>query len=727
MQDSQGEWKYLKGAAEVRTSEMTISADEIDFNSDSAWAYARGHVRFHQFASGDIVNADHAEYNLKTEEGKFYIVTGTSPAKMMTGPGVLGTSNPFYFQGEWADRFKSRMILHRGYITDCKVPKSWWTFHASLFDIVPGERAVARSTVFRVRHVPIFYLPYFRRPLGKNARQSGFLTPTFGHSTTRGFIYGAGYYWAINPSFDMDYILQYFSLRGPAHTVDFRGKPNSTSDFSFGLYGVQDKGISAGQQGYVPGGNNEQGGYEFHVSGRTQLLGFTGRLDFNYLSSFIFAAAFTNNFSPQENSIGFLQRHFNNDIYSLNFVINRKQVFENFSDNNQQVLLQKLPNVEASSRLQQILHGKLPIWFSFDASGGILSRREPLSQVTNSAIVQTGLMPRSDFRPTVSSAFSFAGFSLYPSVTFEATDYGSRYTTDTSTAVVIAKENLFRKDADFVLDFRLPSLERTYSPVKWLHLGDNLKHVIEADAQYEYVTGVNQFQRVIHFDETDIISNTNQLTVGLTNRFYTKDKKGNVREVVTWRLRYARYFDPTFGNTVLAGQRNVNLAQDELTPFTFLDGPRSYSPVVSSLYFNPYSFLGIEYRADYDPFHEKFLDHALNVSGRYSKYYFGVGETAISASPILFPAGTNQVFFSGGLGNSNRRGINAGAQVNYDIDNHRLTFSLYQFTYNTDCCGFSVQLRRINNIVRNDNEYLFSFVVANIGAFGSLPRQNRIF
>jgi len=38
-----------------------------------------------------------------------------------------------------------------------------------------------------------------------------------------------------------------------------------------------------------------------------------------------------------------------------------------------------------------------------------------------------------------------------------------------------------------------------------------------------------------------------------------------------------------------------------------------------------------------------------------------------------------------------------------------------------------VQLRRINNIVRNDNEYLFSFVVANIGAFGSLPRQNRIF
>jgi hypothetical protein len=29
--------------------------------------------------------------------------------------------------------------------------------------------------------------------------------------------------------------------------------------------------------------------------------------------------------------------------------------------------------------------------------------------------------------------------------------------------------------------------------------------------------------------------------------------------------------------------------------------------------------------------------------------------------------------------------------------------------------------------VRNDNQYLFSFSVANIGSVGTLPRQNRIF
>ena len=70
-QKSEGEWKYLKGASRSAPSEMTITADEIDFNEDTAWAYARGHVHLEHYATGDILNANHAEYNLKTEEDSF--------------------------------------------------------------------------------------------------------------------------------------------------------------------------------------------------------------------------------------------------------------------------------------------------------------------------------------------------------------------------------------------------------------------------------------------------------------------------------------------------------------------------------------------------------------------------------------------------------------------------------------------------------------------------------
>jgi LPS-assembly protein len=744
-QDSQGEWKYLKGAAEIRTSEMTITGDEIDFNEDTAWAYARGHVHLVHFATGDILNADHAEYNLRTEEGKFFDVTGSSPTRIITSPGLLTTTNPFYYQGQWADRIKGRLILHEGFITDCKIPKPWWVFEGPVFDIVPGQRAIARRSIFRVKHIPVLYVPYFRRTLGKSERQSGFLSPDAGHSTVEGYIYGTGYYWAINRSYDLDYLFNYYTLRGTGHNIDFRGKPNSVTTFTFSFYGVQDRGIQPGETNYqVPpatGPNpNKQGGIQFEASAKTEIFGFRGRLDINYLSSFPFAAAFTNNFSPQQNSIGFLQRHFDNDIYALNLVFSRNEVYESFSTDAKPVVIQKLPTVETSSRLQQILQGKIPLWFSFNAAGGLISRNEPATSAT--PVIATGLLnQRTDIKPTVSSAFSFAGFSLYPSVSFEATDYSKDYSSNSESTATIASANLFRHDADFVADFRLPSLEKTFTPPKWLRLGEKVRHVIEAEAQYEYVTGINQFDKVIHYDGTDIVSDTNQITIGLTNRLYKKDKKGNVNEFFTWRIRQARYFDPTFGGTVTtSGQRYVNLAQEQITPYTFLDGPRRYSPIVSSLTVNPYTFFGLTYETSYDPLHHRFDNQTFTANIHHSKYILDVGDTAITTYQIygigtnqllpdsqqLFPL-TNQGYFRIGYGSTNRQGFNVAAQVFYDFLHDEVTFSEYQASYNSNCCGFSIELRRVHNIIRDDDQYLFSFSVANIGSIGTLPRQSRIF
>ena len=50
-----------------------------------------------------------------------------------------------------------------------------------------------------------------------------------------------------------------------------------------------------------------------------------------------------------------------------------------------------------------------------------------------------------------------------------------------------------------------------------------------------------------------------------------------------------------------------------------------------------------------------------------------------------------------------------------------------QDTYNTDCCGFSLQYSRYNFTVLNDNQFRFAFTIANIGSFGTLQRQQRIF
>ena len=101
---------------------------------------------------------------------------------------------------------------------------------------------MARRSVFRLRKVPLFYTPYFYKSLERAPRKSGFLPPNLGNSNRRGLMLGGGYYWAINRSYDASYRTQWFTQRGFAHNVDFRGKPSEDTDFNFLLYGVQDKG-----------------------------------------------------------------------------------------------------------------------------------------------------------------------------------------------------------------------------------------------------------------------------------------------------------------------------------------------------------------------------------------------------------------------------------------------------------------------------------------------------
>jgi LPS-assembly protein len=80
-----------------------------------------------------------------------------------------------------------------------------------------------------------------------------------------------------------------------------------------------------------------------------------------------------------------------------------------------------------------------------------------------------------------------------------------------------------------------------------------------------------------------------------------------------------------------------------------------------------------------------------------------------------------------GYGSSLRKGLNVATTAYYDYQRGLLEFLFSQATYNTDCCGFSLQFRRFSFGIRNENQYLLSFSIANVGSFGNLRRQDRIF
>lgn len=735
-QEREGSRYRLQGMAEIETAEMLLRADEIDYDQETGAAEARGHVHFINFTSGEQLWAERIDYNTKDSSGTFYRVRGAAYGKIDYRPGILRTENPFFFQGDWAEKIRQRYLLHKASITNCNGVNPWWRLDATLIDVVPGQRAIAHRTWFRLRGVPIFYAPAFYKDLREGARRSGFLTPSVGNSNRRGLMYGLGYFWAISRSYDLSYRPQYFTQRGLAHTVDFRARPTQNSELSAFVYGIRDRGRLAG------GTRIREGGYLVAVQGRAALpAGFYARGTVNYLSNFAFRQAFTESFNEavfsEVNSAVNVSRDW--AAYTFNAVFTRQENFQSAAPGDT-IMIRKLPQLELDSRERELVRGPLPVWLSWTASAGLLQRSQPLFQTRQ-------FVERFDLAPRLMTALHWKEFHLAPYVSLRETHWGSSFRTaaERELGMQVSGQGVHRFTREAGAELLLPALVRIFQAPAWM--GRRLKHSIEPRVSFRTVAGANRFDRLVRFDELELISDTTELEWSLAQRLWSKGRDNVVLDRLTWEIRQKRFFDPDFGGAVVAGQRNVVASAAELTGYAFLDRPRRSSPVVSALRAQPYGSLGLEWRADYDPLRGRFTNSSFTLDTRSQNYFLSFGHTKVSCVPLsdveaiereafcrTAPSGqilsppSNQFRGTLGLGNENRRGWNAGVYGVYDYSIGVLQYINTQVTYNTECCAFSGQYRRFNFGARSgENQFRLALVIANIGSFGTLKRQERLF
>jgi LPS-assembly protein len=709
-QETDGDLRHLRGHVHMESIDKRFDADIVDYNDDTGDLEAWGNIRYENFLDGTKLSCDHLTYNINTESGIFYNVKGTSEPTIISRPGLLTTNNPFYFEGKWGERRDGKYYIHDGFVTDCRIPKPWWRLTSTKFDIDPNNRAITHRAVFHVRTVPIFYFPIYYKSLKKLPRQSGFMTPNVGHSSTFGEMLGLAYYWAISRSYDTLARIQYFTSRGPAETVEFRGKVLPGTDFSFNIYAVQDRGIAVS-----PGVIQKQGGEEFTFDAHSDLGdGWIARIHLDELSSFLFREAFSQSFHEtifsETHSVGFVMKHWSS--FTFDVAATRDEEFEDALSPEDRIIIKKLPVAEFLSRDRQILDGPVPVWFSLNSSAGFLDRIQP-------EFITPRFVDRVDVNPEFTTAFHFADFSLSASFGVRETEYGASFLNG-----VITDQSLLRSDREVRIDLIPPSLEKIYNSPKWLG-GLKVKHVIEPRVEYHYVDGIDDFTRIIRFDENDLMSDSNTLTLSLANRFFVKDKDGNVSEVFSVEVAQSRYFNPSFGGAVIPGQYNVVQDSEELDGFTFLNGPRHYSPIVSALRFQ--HLVGFEWRVDYDPLLGRITNTTFNGNVRLAnKYLFGIGHSEINNFPDVVPP-SDQINILVAVGNRNSKGWNAAVTALYDLHEHILDFGTTEISYNTDCCGLSAEYRRYNFGIRDDTQYRLSFTIANIGAFGNMRKQENIY
>jgi LPS-assembly protein len=182
---------------------------------------------------------------------------------------------------------------------------------------------------------------------------------------------------------------------------------------------------------------------------------------------------------------------------------------------------------------------------------------------------------------------------------------------------------------------------------------------------------------------------------------------------------------------VVAGQRNVLQPDIDLTGFSFLDGPRNYSPIVSVMRITPRNGVNVRWQADYDPRFHRFTSSMFSTDFRIRHYFASLASNVSRpnseiAPPLVQPR-ANQLIAQGGYGDPNRKGWNMAVSTVYDFRLGYQLFAIAQITYNTDCCGLSFEYRRNDYGTLNDTQYRVAFSIANIGTFGNLKKQERIF
>lgn len=104
--------------------------------------------------------------------------------------------------------------LRNATYSTCSPTNSSWHLKAKTIDLNnQSGRGVAHSAVIYAHQIPVFYTPYFNFPLDKR-RMTGFLSPTYGNSTTGGIYVSTPFYWNLAPQTDMTVTPSLYSKRG---------------------------------------------------------------------------------------------------------------------------------------------------------------------------------------------------------------------------------------------------------------------------------------------------------------------------------------------------------------------------------------------------------------------------------------------------------------------------------------------------------------------------------
>jgi hypothetical protein len=190
--DQPSDTVIARGGVTLTRGDVSLQADEVRYDRSEQRAAAAGRVTLVEPEL--TLLGEEAQIDLDEETG--WITAGRAEFEdsryLVDAERVEKRGGPHYH-------------VRDGVFTTCRcggLERPSWSLVCQETDLTLGSYGWVRGATFRVKDVPVLYLPYLVFP-ATTERETGLLLPRLGYSNRRGFQYEQPFFWAIDKSSDM--------------------------------------------------------------------------------------------------------------------------------------------------------------------------------------------------------------------------------------------------------------------------------------------------------------------------------------------------------------------------------------------------------------------------------------------------------------------------------------------------------------------------------------------
>lgn len=664
------------------------------------------------FVSGaNRIAAERLEFDTRTKTGTFYNASGTTVIKDRSQPGQFGAQEPnAYFWGrELHKAGPSKYRIVDGGFTACVQPTPRWEVASGSITLNLDDYALLRNSVFKVKGVPLMYLPVFYYPMDEDDRSTGFLMPIYGSSTVKGQSISAPFFWAIGRSHDATFIYDWFSKAGRAFTGEYRYvlSPGSSGNAAVNMLDEREitAGEASGTQAPRPGTRS------YTVNGslvQTLPHGLRAQASANYFTSL----ATQQRYQQDVFQATTRQRNFDASMtgswsgYVVSARAERRDYFD-FADT--LTSTGSLPRLTVSRGERPI--GGLPIYLGGSGEYVNLVR----SRTRNDVQISDQGLTRVDVSPTLRIPFTRWPFLTVNSVVGWR---GTWWSESLNASRLQVEESIGRQYFDFQSRITGPVFNRIFN-TPGNGFAEKFKHVVEPTLTIQRTTAVENFDRIVQLEGADyVVGSVTRFTYGLSNRLYAK--KDVSREIASVSV----------GQTYYTDQRAAQFDRDYQSSFSRQSQPTNFSAVALTARVSPTDRINGEFRTEWDPTVQTLK--TLSASGTMRQ-----GETLdLSAGWSLRrliadlpgfsdPASATHYLNAATTLRTPSNRLGGSYSLNYDFRRDYFLQQRVMGYYNAQCCGVVVEWQTFNLqgvagiTVPQDRRFNISFSLAGIGTFSN--------